>query len=229
MRVGILGIQHESNTLSARRPRWKISGERRCCAARRFAKFAGGHHEVGGYFEGLAAERIDAVPIFLARAMPAARSRPRRSMSCCGCCGAARSRGQTGWHPRRRSRRRRQRTRAQHGRPLAHAGAAAVGPTMPIVNTLDPHANVSPRMVDACDTSIAYRTNPHLDQRRRGLRSRSADGPRPRGEVSGRTSRFDAADRDQHRAAARSAHTRVRNSSARPRRSGRRPACFRSA
>lgn len=44
-----------------------------------------------------------------------------------------------------------------------------VGPDVPIVATLDLHANVSDRMVEATDLLVAYRTNPHVDQRERGI------------------------------------------------------------
>ncbi|HTK00387.1 MAG TPA: M81 family metallopeptidase [Bordetella sp.] len=40
-----------------------------------------------------------------------------------------------------------------------------VGKDVPIVATHDLHANVSARTVDALDGLIAYRTNPHVDQR----------------------------------------------------------------
>ena len=43
-----------------------------------------------------------------------------------------------------------------------------VGPDVPIICVIDPHANLSERMVDACDVTIAYRSNPHLDQKERG-------------------------------------------------------------
>jgi microcystin degradation protein MlrC len=43
-----------------------------------------------------------------------------------------------------------------------------VGPDVPIVATLDLHANVSHRMVEALDVFIGYRTNPHLDMYERG-------------------------------------------------------------
>ena len=43
-----------------------------------------------------------------------------------------------------------------------------VGPDVPIVATLDLHANVSDRMVSATDLLVAYRTNPHTDQSARG-------------------------------------------------------------
>jgi microcystin degradation protein MlrC len=43
-----------------------------------------------------------------------------------------------------------------------------VGPEVPLVATLDLHANVSQRMVDTTDVLISYLTNPHVDQRERG-------------------------------------------------------------
>jgi microcystin degradation protein MlrC len=36
---------------------------------------------------------------------------------------------------------------------------------VPIMATIDPHANLSQKMIAAVDAMIAYRTNPHLDQR----------------------------------------------------------------
>ena len=43
-----------------------------------------------------------------------------------------------------------------------------VGGDVPIIATLDLHANLSQRMVESCNALVAYRTNPHLDQRARG-------------------------------------------------------------
>ena len=45
---------------------------------------------------------------------------------------------------------------------------AVVGPEVPIVVTLDPHANVSAKMLSNIDAIIAYHTNPHVDQQERG-------------------------------------------------------------
>lgn len=42
-----------------------------------------------------------------------------------------------------------------------------VGPDVPVIATHDLHANVSERTVDALDSLIGYRTNPHVDQRER--------------------------------------------------------------
>jgi len=43
-----------------------------------------------------------------------------------------------------------------------------VGPDVPVIATLDLHANVSERMVDTTDVLISYRTNPHIDAYERG-------------------------------------------------------------
>ena len=42
-----------------------------------------------------------------------------------------------------------------------------VGPRVPVVATIDLHANISGRMVASVDALISYRTNPHMDQSER--------------------------------------------------------------
>lgn len=49
-----------------------------------------------------------------------------------------------------------------------------VGPDVPIVATLDLHANISQRMVDLADLLIGYDTYPHVDQRERALEAADA-------------------------------------------------------
>ena len=49
-----------------------------------------------------------------------------------------------------------------------------VGPDAPVVSTIDLHANISDRMVEATDAIIAYRTNPHVDQRERAAEAARA-------------------------------------------------------
>jgi microcystin degradation protein MlrC len=46
---------------------------------------------------------------------------------------------------------------------ILHALRAILGPAVPLVATLDLHANVTPRMVDAADALVLYHTAPHLD------------------------------------------------------------------
>ncbi|MEX0695640.1 MAG: M81 family metallopeptidase [Rhodospirillales bacterium] len=47
----------------------------------------------------------------------------------------------------------------------------AVGPRVPLIASLDLHANVSARMVELTDVLVAYLTNPHVDQRERAAES----------------------------------------------------------
>ena len=45
------------------------------------------------------------------------------------------------------------------------------GQSLPIVVTLDHHANVSQQMVQKLTALIRYKTNPHIDQRQRGIQA----------------------------------------------------------
>lgn len=51
---------------------------------------------------------------------------------------------------------------------------AIVGPDVPVVATLDLHANVSAAMVEQADVLISYRTNPHVDMIERGVDAANA-------------------------------------------------------
>jgi len=51
---------------------------------------------------------------------------------------------------------------------IAEKIRSAVGPKMPIIMTLDLHANISDRMCHSVDLICGYRTNPHVDQYDRG-------------------------------------------------------------
>src|SRR5688572_31927580 len=46
---------------------------------------------------------------------------------------------------------------------------AAVGPKIPVVTTVDLHANISERMVENVEALVSYRTNPHMDQAERAI------------------------------------------------------------
>jgi microcystin degradation protein MlrC len=46
-----------------------------------------------------------------------------------------------------------------------------VGPRVPIVASLDLHANVTRAMIDRCDGLVAYRTYPHVDMAAAGMRA----------------------------------------------------------
>src|SRR6476646_6032588 len=170
MRVGIVALQHESNTflpdtttLADFERGALLVGD----AIR--AEYADSHHEVGGFFAGLAEQGIEAAPIFVAWALPSGPVEAHAfEMLLAQLLDALKQAGEFDGL-----------LVAPHGAGVAQNapemdGAwlrelrSRVGPQMPIVGTLDLHANLTETMVRATDALIAYRTNPHLDQRDRG-------------------------------------------------------------
>ncbi len=184
-RVGILALIQESNTFLPGKTTFDhfqqdliLSGEE----VRRH--FATAHHEVRGFFDGLARAKLDAVPIFAARAYPfgtiesAAFDRIIRLMMD-ELMLAGRLDGLLV---------------APHGATVSESYPdadghwlsvvrQAVGPQIPIIGTLDPHANLSPEMVAATDALTAYRTNPHIDQEQRGVEAAELMARTLKGEV----------------------------------------------
>lgn len=184
MRVGVLALLQESNTFLAgvttldhfRADVLAVDEEVR-------DRFAGTHHEVGGFFEGLERERIEAVPIFATRAVPYGRITSDAFAELMRLMSDALDRAGPldGLLV------------APHGATVAESHPDADGhwlslvrsryPRLPIIGTLDPHANLSPAMVAATDALIAYRSNPHLDQKERGLEAAALMARTLRGEV----------------------------------------------
>ncbi len=172
-RVGIVGLLQESNTFIGEwttRRHFEEDLLLRGEAIRE--RMAGTPHEVGGFFEELDRFGVEAVPVFLARALPYGTIRRADFEGLVdelleAVAEAGRLDGLLV---------------APHGATVAEGHPDAdgywlgrlreqVGPGVPIVATLDPHANLSPAMVAATDAIFAYRTNPHLDQRETGLRA----------------------------------------------------------
>jgi microcystin degradation protein MlrC len=170
MRVGIIALLQESNTfLAGRTTLADFEREVLCEGEEVRRRFAGSHHEVGGFFAGLDDAGIEAVPIFAARALPggvvaadAFDELIRRMLAALDRAGPLAGL-----------------LVAPHGATVAENAPDAdghwlaavrerVGLKVPMIGTLDLHANLSQRMVAACDALIPYRTNPHLDQRDRG-------------------------------------------------------------
>jgi microcystin degradation protein MlrC len=170
-RVGIIALLQESNTFLAGRT--TLDHFRRDILATGPAvrvALADAHHEVGGFFAGLGRAGIEAVPILAARALPFG----TMTAAAFGELMALLDDAVAAAGP-------------LDGVLVAPHGATAsadvpdvdghwlglvrgrVGPRVPIIGTLDPHANLSAAMVEATDALIAYRTNPHVDQRERGL------------------------------------------------------------
>ena len=170
MRIGVIGLMHESNTF-AEGLTTLADFERGILAtgAEMRERYVDSHHEVGGFFEQLANENVEDVPIFAAWTMPsgtisrdAARELADSAVRCLRQAGPLAGL-----------------LVAPHGAAVAEGELDfdgfwlsqvrdVLGPNVPIVGTLDLHANLSPRMAAATTALLAYRTNPHLDQRQTG-------------------------------------------------------------
>jgi microcystin degradation protein MlrC len=170
MRVGIVALLQESNTFIAGRTTLEhFEQDVLLTGAPVRERMSGAPHEVGGFFAGLAAEGVEAVPVFAARAMPfgvmtAGTFDALMAMMTTALDAAGPLDGILA---------------APHGATVSESVPDVdgywlamlrrrFGPGVPIIATLDLHANLSQAMVGACDAIIGYRTNPHLDQRDRG-------------------------------------------------------------
>jgi len=171
LRVALMGIVHESNTFvpsktgleQFRSGHWH-SGEEI------IRHYQDAHHEVGGMIEAIKQAGIRLLPIFYAEATPGGTVMSEAFEVLCqsmfeglaphlpvdGCLVVPHGAGVCEAFP------------DMDGEWLSRL-RAIIGPDIPIIGTLDPHANVSDRMMAATDALIAYRTNPHIDQRQVGL------------------------------------------------------------
>ncbi len=185
MRVGIVAVQHESNTFLNTPTTWEDfeHGAMLHGPAIR-GDYANSHHEVGGFFQGLDEAGIESVPIFLAWAMPGGPvTAPTLDKLLAAMLVELKQAGQLDGV-----------LVAPHGAAVATNRSdmdgywlrelrSRVGPKLPMVGTLDLHANVSQAMVRATDVLLAYRTNPHLDQRERGVEAARLMARMLRGDV----------------------------------------------
>ncbi|MCB1203196.1 MAG: M81 family metallopeptidase [Verrucomicrobiae bacterium] len=175
LRIGIVGLLQESNTfIEARTTRRHFQEDLLLRGEAIREAMAGAPHEVGGFFEelGKVGSEVVAVPLFLARALPYGVIDRGAFEELVGellesVAGAGHLDGILA---------------APHGATVAEGhpdadgywlGALrrAIGAEMPVIATLDPHANLSPEMVAATTALVAYCTNPHLDQRETGRRA----------------------------------------------------------
>ncbi|MFM9116852.1 MAG: M81 family metallopeptidase [Planctomycetota bacterium] len=184
-RVGIIALLHESNTFLSQPTTLELFQQSTLVTGNAVRDvFAGTFHEVGGFFAGLEEQGLEAVPLFAARTMPYGAITAetmetllrmiREQLAAAGPLDGL--------------------LVAPHGATVSERELDAdgywlekvrgwVGKELPIIGTLDAHANLSPRMVSACEALIAYRSNPHLDQRERGMEAARLLARQLRGEV----------------------------------------------
>src|SRR5262245_12848163 len=149
MRVGILGLLQESNTFLP--DRTDLSAFEADVYARGkdvSDRFRGTEHELGGFFAGLEREGIEPVPLFVARALPYGIIE----------AGVFDELIATMLEELERAKELDGLLVAPHGATVSEHEWDAdgywlsrvrkqVGPSMPIVGTLDPHANLSNTMI----------------------------------------------------------------------------------
>lgn len=168
-RVGIASLMHESNTFYPV-PTTREMFLDTCLVSGRevISHWGEAHHEIGGMLEVLPALGLETVPLLTGTAMPSgpveeeayeeilAEILDRISGESLDGLLLALHGAMVAKH-----------VRDADGRTAAKI-RKLVGPDLPIVMTLDLHANVSPLMIESVTATTIYRTYPHLDQRERG-------------------------------------------------------------
>ncbi|MEW4562097.1 M81 family metallopeptidase [Bremerella sp. JC770] len=186
MRIGLVALLHESNTFAADRTTLDHFQRDILVSGREvLARFADAHHEMGGFIQGLREGGAEPVGVFAARALPSGTITAETFDELT----------QQLLHQLKQAGPLDGILVAPHGATVAenHPDADGawltevrelVGPDMPIMGTLDPHANLSPAMVAATDALLAYQTNPHVDQQQRGHQAAQLMVRTVRGEIS---------------------------------------------
>jgi microcystin degradation protein MlrC len=182
MRLAVAGFLHESNTFNPLRADraafavWFNDGGFR-------AEWGDAHHEVGGFLGAAGELGFEAVPIVMATATPSGPvtddvfdlitevlvdglKHERADGLLLALHGAMVSESHLD----------------ADGEVLSRV-RAAVGRDFPVAVTFDLHGNLSERAASLLDLAVAYRTNPHVDQRQRGLETARLLHRWVRGEV----------------------------------------------
>ena len=181
MRIATAGFSHESNSFYSQPTQLEDFGD--CEGADVISQYAGTFHEIAGYIAGAEEFGYELYPLLATSATPAGPVTADayehfvgRILS--GLEAAPKLDGVL---------------LALHGAMVAEEFPQADGETvrrvralvgdLPIAVTHDYHANVPPELVDAADSLIIYKTNPHIDQRERGLQAASILTRQIRGEI----------------------------------------------
>lgn len=182
MRIAIGGIMHESNTFSSKPTDRAAFGVQR--GEEMLRVWRGAHHEVAGFISGAEQFGFDLYPMLFAGATPGGtvtdaafgelvgelierlRNAPRLDGLLLALHGAmvVESFPDGDGEVLRRLR-------------------AAFGSEFPIVVTHDFHANISKQLVQDSTALVVYKTNPHVDQRERGVQAAELLVRTIRGEI----------------------------------------------
>ena len=185
-RVGVMGFIHESNTFSVTPTTYEHFEQVSLTRGRGLIeRWTGGNHELSGFLEGAQSNGLEPVPLVAAFAMPSgaivretfdaiadeAVEALKAALPVDGLYLALHGATVSEEFP-------------DADGEMARRMREVVGPDVPVVMTLDLHANVSPGMAASTDATTIYRSNPHLDQKARGLEAASLLGPDAAGRDS---------------------------------------------
>jgi len=185
-RVGIAGFLHESNTFLP--VPTKLSHFEEASLTRGEAllrRWSGSRHELGGFLEGAQAHGFQPVPLLATFAIPSGTiehtafeeligqmiSDLKSALPLDGLLVALHGATVSEHFP------------DADGEVLRRL-REVLGPAVPIIMTLDLHANVSPQMIAQSTASVFYRSNPHLDQQERGFEAATLMARTLRREIS---------------------------------------------
>ena len=184
-RIGVMGFIHESNTFSVTPTTYEHFEQISLTRGKELIeRWTGGNHELSGFLEGAESNGLEPVPLMAAFAMPSGAvvretfeaiaqqtvDALKAAMPVDGLYLGLHGATVSEEFP-------------DADGEMARRMREVVGPDVPVVMTLDLHANVSPRMVANADATTIYRSNPHLDQKARGREAASLLGRTLRGEI----------------------------------------------
>lgn len=184
MRIAIGGILHESNTFATTPTDLAAFAARHDSGARVLENWSTTHHEVAGFIQGAETFGYQLYPTMVAAATPAGpvtaeafetltaelldalRQAPPLDGMLLAVHGAMVSE-----------------EFPDGDGEIIRRVREVLGPDLPLMVTLDFHANISPLMIEHATATIVYKSNPHLDQRQRGLQAAELMAATVRGEV----------------------------------------------
>lgn len=182
MRIAIAGFSHESNTFASLPTRLDDFDVHEGSAVVDW--YGGTFHEMAGFIAGADEYGFDLVPVLGANATPSGAVTAEAYEHFTGriIAGLQAVDGLDGV------------LLGLHGAMVSeefpHADAEtvrrvrqALGSDLPIVVTHDYHANVPPELLEHATALVVYKTNPHIDQRERGLQAAAILARTVRGEV----------------------------------------------
>jgi microcystin degradation protein MlrC len=169
-RIAIGGIAHETNLFSTAPTDFEQFRQRVLIGGRDLlAGFAGTRTVIGGFLDGIAATGATAIPLRFASATPggivtrAAYAELRQSLLDDLRAAGAVDAVLLGLHGAMVAE-----DVADVEADLLRAVRSLVGARVPLIATLDSHANISAAMMQAADALVAYTTYPHVDTYERG-------------------------------------------------------------